>query len=92
MKSILQDDRECFITGSTEGLHEHHIFGGANRQISEENGFKVYLRADYHNMSDYGVHFNKKLDKALKRACQAKFEETHTREEWMCLIHRNYLE
>lgn len=92
MKSILQDEKECFITGATEGLHCHHIFGGANRRISEENGFKIYLRADYHNMSDYGVHFNKQLDLALKRACQAKFEETHTREEWMRLIHRNYLE
>lgn len=91
MRSILQDTKECFITGATDGLHRHHIFGGRNRKASEENGFWVYLRADFHNMSDYGVHFNKQLDLMLKKTCQAKFEETHTREEFMRIIGRNYL-
>lgn len=91
MKSILQDEKECFITGSTTCLHRHHIYGGRNRRVSEENGFWVYLRADYHNMSDKGVHFNRELDLALKKACQEKYEETHSREDFMKLIGRNYL-
>ena len=42
-------------------------------------------------MSDSGVHFNRALDLALKVECQRKFEETHTREEFMKLIGKNYL-
>ena len=90
-KSILQNKKECFITGSVSNLHEHHIFGGRNRKTSEKFGFKVWLRADWHNMAGYGVHFNKDLDLSLKRTCQAKFEETHTRVEFMKLIGKNYL-
>lgn len=90
-KSILQDKKECYICGGTENLHEHHIFGGRNRKISERYGFKVWLRADWHNMADYGVHANRDLDLFLKMCCQKKFEETHTRAEFMALIGKNYL-
>lgn len=90
-KSILQSVKECYVTGDTNNLHEHHIYGGGNRRISEKYGFKVWLRADWHNMSDYGVHFNRDLDLHLKRVCQHKFEETHTRAEFMALIGRNFL-
>ena len=90
-KSILQTEKECYITGSTINLHEHHIYAGGNRKISEKYGFKVWLRADWHNMSDYGVHFNRDLDLHLKQECQRKFEETHSREEFMRLIGKNYL-
>ena len=44
------------------------------------------------NMSNYGVHFNSELDLHLKQECQRKFEETHTREEFIALIGQNFLE
>ncbi|WP_101908851.1 hypothetical protein [Marasmitruncus massiliensis] len=92
MKSILQDDKECFATQSTSNLHKHHIFfGNGYRKISENNGFWVWLRQDWHNGEDYGVHSNRQFDLKLKRQCQAKFEETHSHEEFMRLIGRNYL-
>lgn len=92
MDSILQTERECYITGATEGLHKHHIyFGNPLRKISEAHGFWVWLRWDWHNGSNHGVHFNRDLDLRLKRECQAKFEETHTRDEFMSIIGRNYL-
>lgn len=92
MKSILQYERECYITGSTTLLHKHHIYGGPNRKISEKNGFWVYLRYDWHNGENYGVHFNHELDLMLKRNCQREYEKTHTREEFIKLIGRNFLE
>lgn len=92
MDSILQTNRECYITGSTTGLHKHHIyFGNPNRRISEENGFWVWLRWDWHNGESYGVHQDRRLDLQLKRECQEKYEETHTREDFMRLIGRSYL-
>ena len=73
MKSILQDERFCWCCGRTEYLHEHHVFyGTANRKNSEEHGFKVYLCGFHHNLSKYGVHFDKKLDLRIKRDCQKK--------------------
>lgn len=44
-------------------------------------------------MAPYGVHGRdgRELDLRLKRECQAKFEETHSREEFMKIFGRNYL-
>jgi len=93
MQSILQNRKECYITRQTGSLHKHHIFfGTGKRKISEDNGFWVWLLPRLHNMSDEGVHFNPQLDKRLKRECQAKYEETHSRAEFMALIGRNYLD
>lgn len=92
-KSILQTEKKCFVTGSAYDLHCHHIFRGINRKISDKYGFFVWLRSDWHNMADYGVHgkSGKELDLSLKQLCQAAFEKTHSREEFLSLIGRNYL-
>lgn len=92
MNSILQDKKECYITKSTAELHKHHIyFGNPLRAVSEANGFWVWLSPALHNMSSSGVHFNREFDLRLKRECQRKYEETHTREEFLRLVGRNYL-
>lgn len=78
MKSIVQKDKECYITESTINLHRHHIFEGtANRKQSEKYGLWIWLRADWHNMSNYGVHFNKELDLELKQMAREKFKEVY---------------
>lgn len=92
--SILQTEKVCYITGSTYSLHKHHIFfGNPGRKISEENGFWVYLVGRLHNQSDEGVHGKngRELDLLLKQHCQRKYEELHSREDFMKLIGRNYL-
>ena len=91
-KSIMQEEKECYVTGRTKGLHKHHIYGGPNRQISEKNGFYIWLIPTFHNLSDKGIHFDKAFDLNVKRACQREYEKTHSREEFMKLIGRNYLE
>lgn len=92
--SILQTDKECYITGRRDNLHKHHIyFGNPLRRISDDNGFWVWLTGVAHNQSDYGVHgkYGRNLDLELKIACQKKYEETHTRQEFMALIGKNYI-
>ena len=92
MKSILQDEKKCFQTGRTDNLHEHHIYFGANRKVSEKNGFKVWITGEWHNQdSRIDVHHNIEFDRHLKRLCQAKYEETHSREEFMQLVGKSYL-
>lgn len=92
-ESILQKDKRCMVCGTKIGLHLHHVFGGyANRKISDQHGFVVWLCGKHHNLSNDGVHFNPELDLMIKKAFQREYEKTHTREEFMSLIGRNYLE
>lgn len=93
MKSIIQNNKECWVCKASFNLHLHHIFfGTANRKISDKNGFTVYL-CQYHHEGTYGVHGKNghKLDQELKQACQKKYEEKHSREDFIKLIGRNYL-
>lgn len=91
MRSVLQNNKECWVCGVTEGLHDHHIFFGGNRKNSERYGLKVWLCGYHHNLSNDGVHFNRELDLGLKKVAQAKFEEAHSRDEFMAIFGRNYL-
>ncbi len=92
-KSILQSEKKCFKTSDRCDLHKHHIFYGCGlRKLSERYGCWIYLRADYHNMSDYGVHFNHAFDLQLKKLAQRKFEAIHGHERFMQVFGRNYLD
>lgn len=98
-QSIISNERKCYISGRTDWLELHHVFGGtANRKISDKYGFWVYLNHYWHNeppceqnMGVGGVHFNPKLRLKLEQDCQRKFEENHSREEFVNLIGRNFL-
>lgn len=91
MDSILQNKKECYITGDTQGLHKHHVYPGSRRKASAEWGCWVWLRADWHNLADYGVHFNLDLDRRLKQECQEKFEELYGHDKFMSVFGKNYL-
>ena len=91
MKSILQNDKACWYTGTTHDLHKHHIFGGSNRKHSEKYGLWVWLHPDLHNMSDAGVHYDKTKDIELKQIAQTAFEAKYSREEFMRIFGRSWL-
>ena len=93
MKSILQNKKECFICSKQTNIHDHHIyFGSAKRRISERHGFKVWLCQEHHQ-GTFGVHGinGHELDLFLKKTCQLKYEESHTRDEFIKIMGRNYL-
>lgn len=91
-KSIMQDEAKCLICGTPYGLHRHHVFyGTANRKQSEKYGCWVYLCSRHHNGSMSSVHANPNMDTKLKKDTQRKFEETHTREEFMAIFGRSWL-
>ena len=89
--SILQDRRECYITGDTAGLHRHHIYPGSRRRASEDWGCWVWLRWDWHNGASYGVHSNPALSRQLKQECQERFEALYGHEAFMDVFGKNYL-
>lgn len=91
-RSIMQTDKKCLVCGTDCNLHLHHIYGGANRKVSDKMGFTVYLCGYHHNLSPHGVHSDYKLNLKIKQMCQKKFEETHSRQEFVSLIGKNFLE
>lgn len=93
MKSILSDDKQCWVCGSTQDLLRHHIFYGvSNRPLSEKYGCTVYLCAHHHNMSNEGVHFNHDLDLLLKMTTQREWEKRYgNREDFIKTFGRSYL-
>lgn len=101
-KSILQDhDGGCYLCEKQgvfrtyKNLHKHHIYSGPNRHISEREGFFVWLCPHHHTGDAEGshaaVHFNHENAQILHEDCQREYEKTHTREDFMRLIGRNYL-
>jgi len=90
-KSILQDKKECYFCHSVNNLQLHHIYGGSRRNISDKNGFTVYLCLNHHTGNE-GVHTNRNdLLRQLQRECEEKYLETHSLEEWFKLMRKNYL-
>lgn len=96
-KSIMQDERACYVTGSTTGLHLHHCIHGSNRGNADRYGLTVYLRNDVHR----ALHERKPpfatLDDSLKREAQMAFEKANPngafdpRADFMRIFGVNYL-
>ena len=83
--SIFTNDlNRCFITGSKHDVHIHHVFGASNKKNSEIYGFIIPLDAEYHDMSDKGIHFDKEFDLKIKRQCQENWlENIGSKEEFI---------
>ncbi len=89
--SIFTKDLDrCYITGfdkSMADIHIHHIFDAANKANSEKYHFIVPLRADYHNMSDHGIHFDREMDLRFKKKCQDYWLKHYgTKEEFIAVF------
>ena len=72
MKSILQDEKECYICKTTSGLHLHHVFFGTyRRKQSDKYGVTVCLCQKHH----MELHAKRDLQLRLFEIAQTKFEE-----------------
>ena len=100
-ESIMQPkDGQCWMCSRVyqcyrkyQNIQKHHVFlGHGLREISEANGFTVYLCPWHHTDGPNAVHRNKDANRLVQAATQARYEVTHTREEFMALIGRNYIQ
>lgn len=87
-ESILQTEKECYVTGSQVNLDKHHIFHGPRRNAADLWGCWVWLRHDIH--MDLHSRDNE-LDNMLKCVCQQRFEELHGHEKFMEVFGKSYL-
>lgn len=97
--SIMQKkDGRCYLCMKLHGddriktVQEHHAFGGPRRNASEAAGLKVYLCLEHHEYGPEAVHTNHDMMLLIQRDCQQKYEETHSRQQFMQLMGKNYLE
>lgn len=85
--SILTEDMEnCYICKMTAN-DIHEVYCGSKRQASMRNGFCVPLCRFCHTQ----VTNNWVADVRLRVECQRKFEENHTRDEFISIVGKNYL-
>ena len=86
-----QRDKELIKTGICEccgkvckKLDPHEVYGGSNRKRSIKNKFIKLLCRECHS--------NEKVIAQLRIDTQKEYEETHTREEFIKLIGKSYLD
>lgn len=92
MKSLISNDKTCYVCGAVDVVRHHCFYGTANRKQSEKYGCWVWLCPAHHNMSNDGVHFNRELDLQIKRECQERWEEVHgNRDEFRKIFGKSYL-
>ena len=91
--SIMEPDAR-WSTKRFEGSHMHHIFGGANRKLSDEDGLFIFLTPQAHNMSNNGIHFNREFDLYAKKKAQKTWMEYYgkTKEDFIRRYGKNYLD
>lgn len=98
-KSIMQEkDGTCYLCMKLHGnfrvhgwLHKHHAFGGSRRQVSEAEGFFVWLCPEHHETGPEAVHRERAVMRLVQQDVQREYEKTHSREAFMALIGKNYL-
>ena len=100
-ESIMQHkDGRCWLCVHLYGdytihraVDKHHVFFGTGlRRVSEENGFIVYLCQEHHTIGPKAVHRNQAVNRFVQAKVQREYELLHTREEFMALIGRNYIQ
>lgn len=67
-KSIISNEKQCYVCGSKYNLHYHHIMFGKNRKLADKDGLTVYLCYEHHEGTN-GVHGKNghELDIKLKK-------------------------
>lgn len=94
MKSIINNDKKCYVCGIRCNLHLHHIIFGKNRKKSDEDGLVVYLCYRHHEGTN-GVHgrLGHNLDTKLKKIGEETWLNYYhkTKEDFRKRYGRNYL-
>jgi len=85
---IYQNLNNCVECGSNQAIELNEVFEGAKRGVSMENGFVMPLCNKCHRK----FHSNREMALKYKKKFQTQYEKTHTRDEFLNLIHKSYLE
>lgn len=91
---IMNDNPPFWRNQRMSGLVRHEVFyGRKNRQKSIDDGMVIFLTPEQHNMSDYGIHFNKTFDLDAKKKAQEIWMNYYNKsvDDFIERYGRNYL-
>lgn len=89
---ITKDLWHCTVCGTTFNIHKHEVFyGTANRKLSIKYGLVIPLCAKHHNMSNEGIHYNRKLDLKYKKIAQKIFQEKYPDLDFIKIFGKSFL-
>jgi hypothetical protein len=93
MKSILSNEKVCFLCGANGPLEKHHCIGAAYRKKSEQQGLWVYLCKSCHNIPPNGVHHNRERMDALRATAEQAWIDEYDAsiDDFIREFGRNYL-
>lgn len=90
MESKFTDDlTHCFVCGRPYP-NIHHMMNKADKKKAEKYGLILPLCVNHHTGAE-GVHSKPEKMLACRQMAQRKFEEEHTREEWIAEFGKSYL-
>lgn len=84
---IYQDLTKCCVCGLNQGIEINEVFEGSNRNNSMKYGMCNPMCDKHHKE----FHNDREVSLYYKKMFQKKFEETHTREEFISIFKKNYL-
>lgn len=91
MRSIISNEKKCYLCGSVRWLELHHIFNASYRNKSTKYGLVVYLCHHCHNEPPLGVHHNKERNTYLKQIGQQAFIKHYPNKDFLKEFGKNYL-
>lgn len=85
---VRRKKHRCQVCGTCGVTQIHHIFPGPLRRISEREDFVIELCPACHRKA----HTDADFSYALKHDAQLEWlENGHTMDEWMGMMHRNWV-
>jgi len=91
---IMQDNPPYWRnTRYNSRCHRHEVFYGPNRQRSIKDGLVIFLEPEMHNMSNRGIHYDRKFDIYAKQEAEKKWMEYYqkTVDDFIAEYGKNYL-
>ena len=82
-KNLVKKGKCDYCKKYCDKLDAHEVYGGSNRTRSIKNGFVALICRECHQ--------NPEIIQELKKQYQAKYEYTHSREEFIDLIGKSFL-
>ena len=93
--SIINNKKRCFVCGTKNNLHLHHVIFGKNRKKADQDGLTIYLCQEHHEGTN-GVHGKNghKLDLKLKKLAQYSWMYYYdkSKDEFIEKYGKNYLD
>lgn len=95
--SIIQegDIKQCYISKQWKGdngeeLEMHHVLNGALRDWADREGLWIWVTPQVHKRL-HGTKEGVQMLRLLKIIAQLTYERTHSRDEWMEKVKKNYV-